>query len=74
MATSDEHHHKVETATDSGLEEPSVEKAEALHCETINVPGATPEEVVYTEEEANAIRRKLDFWIMPVLMISYGLQ
>jgi hypothetical protein len=54
--------------------EPETEKAQDLHCETVNTANGGPDEVVYTEDDANRVRRKLDFWIMPILMISYGLQ
>lgn len=51
-----------------------LEKVEALHCETVAVPGIQAEEVVYTEEDAQRVKRKLDLWIMPILMVSYALQ
>jgi hypothetical protein len=54
--------------------EPATEKTEALHCEEIKVPGKESAEVVYTDDDFHRVGRKLDFWLMPVLMISYGLQ
>ena len=54
--------------------EPVSEKNEALHCEEIKVPGKENAEVVYTDDDFNRVRRKLDLWLMPILMISYGLQ
>lgn len=54
--------------------DPQVEKAQDLHCELVDTSKGSPEEIVYTEEEATRVKRKLDLWIMPVLMISYALQ
>jgi hypothetical protein len=54
--------------------EQNIEKNEALHCEEIKVPGKENEEIVYTDHDFHRVGRKLDFWLMSVLMISYGLQ
>jgi hypothetical protein len=54
-------------------DEPVVEKPEGLHYESLEVPGAAAE-VVYTDTEMKQLVRRLDLWILPVLMISYGLQ
>jgi hypothetical protein len=54
-------------------EEPAVEKAAGLHYETVDVPGVESE-VIFTDKEEKSLVRRLDFWILPVLMISYGLQ
>ncbi len=49
--------------------------ADGLHYETLEVPGVpTLTEVVYTDVEEKRLVRRLDFWILPILMISYGLQ
>jgi hypothetical protein len=53
--------------------EPVVEKPDGLHYDTLEVPGAASE-VVYTDPEMKQLVRWLDLWILPVLMISYGLQ
>jgi hypothetical protein len=57
-------------------EEPNIEKAtDGLHYETVDVPGVTTlTDVVYTDLEVKRLVRRLDFWILPILMISYGLQ
>jgi hypothetical protein len=47
---------------------------EDIHVEAINLANAPGQEVVFTDHESKLVRRKLDFWIMPILMISYGLQ
>jgi len=47
---------------------------DGIHVETINIASNPTREVVYTDREARRVLRKLDFWIMPVLMFSYGLQ
>jgi hypothetical protein len=47
---------------------------ESVHLETINVPGVETIKVAYTGHDAQRVRRKLDFWLMPILMITYGLQ
>jgi hypothetical protein len=54
-------------------DEPVVEKPDGLHYETLEVPGAASE-VEYTDPEMKQLVRRLDLWILPVLMISYGLQ
>jgi hypothetical protein len=58
---------------DSNIPEKLPEE-EGIYVETINVTSNLTKEVVYTDNEAKCVRRKLDFWIMPVLMLSYGLQ
>ena len=45
-----------------------------VHYEMVDVEGVERGEVVYMDAEEKSVRRKLDFWIMPILMISYGLQ
>jgi MFS transporter, ACS family, DAL5 transporter family protein len=55
-------------------DEPATEKAKDLHYEKVEIEGITEAEVVYTDAEERALVRKLDFWILPVLMITYGLQ
>jgi hypothetical protein len=52
----------------------SEKSLEEVHVETINLANAPAQEVVFTDHESKLVRRKLDFWIMPILMISYGLQ
>jgi hypothetical protein len=54
-------------------DEPVVEKPDGLHYEALEVPGAASE-VVYTDTEMKQLVHRLDLWILPVLMISYGLQ
>jgi hypothetical protein len=56
------------------IDEPATEKAKNLHYEKVEVEGITEAEVVYTDAEEKALVRKLDFWILPILMITYGLQ
>ena len=53
--------------------EPIVEKPNGLHHETLEVPGAQSE-VVYTDQDVKSLVRRLDLWILPILMITYGLQ
>lgn len=47
---------------------------EESHVESVDIGGSLLEEVTYTESDAKAVRRKLDLWLMPVLMLTYGLQ
>lgn len=46
----------------------------AIHFETIDIPGIAAQEVTYTDHDETRLRRKLDFWLMPILMVSYALQ
>ncbi len=52
----------------------AMEKDEHIHLESLNIPGQATEEVAYTDDDAKRVLRKLDFWIMPLMMIAYGLQ
>jgi hypothetical protein len=47
---------------------------EELHLETLNTSGVVIENVPFTDIEARHVRRRLDMWLMPILMISYALQ
>lgn len=48
--------------------------AEDIHVESVNIPGGPANDVAFTDRDAKRVRRKLDFWILPILMITYGLQ
>ncbi len=56
------------TLVESADEEPVTEKARDVHYETVDIEGITATEVVYTDAEEKALVRKLDFWILPILM------
>ncbi len=56
------------------LEDAHLEKDEHVHLETLNIPGQAVEEVAYTDDDAKRILRKIDWWLMPILMGSYALQ
>jgi hypothetical protein len=50
------------------------EKQAHIHLEHSETPNEELTNVVYTEKEEVRVRRHLDLWIVPVLMITYGLQ
>ena len=52
----------------------SDQKESHLHCETLEGADVATEEVVYTDEDERRVRRRLDWWIIPVLIVTYGLQ
>ena len=45
-----------------------------LHSETLEGVEVAAEEVVYTDEDERRVRRRLDWWIIPILIVTYGLQ
>ncbi|KAH8819381.1 major facilitator superfamily domain-containing protein [Xylogone sp. PMI_703] len=62
---------RAEAKTDNGSD---TEKSDGLQYESLRFPGIPAEDIVYTKAEERRLVRYLDFWILPVLMVSYGLQ
>lgn len=50
------------------------EKEPHIHLEHPEKSDTVPTNVFYTEKEEARVVRRLDLWIVPVLMITYGLQ
>ena len=47
---------------------------ENFHLETTKSGGVVVENLAYTDKEVRRVRRRLDIWLMPILMTSYALQ
>jgi hypothetical protein len=50
------------------------EKEPHIHLEHPDTSDRVLTKVFYTEKEEARVRRRIDLWIVPVLMITYGLQ
>lgn len=56
-------------------EQTAIDKSERpLHIEDVKMSSKVNAEVVYSSDDFRRIRRKLDLWLMPVMMFTYGLQ
>lgn len=64
-------HQVTKTELDHDLD---IEKPSGLHYTSLAVPGIASTDVVYTDSEERKLVRRLDLWLLPILMISYGLQ